>query len=84
MATQQQAPSPALWRLPTVLASVGLSRSALYERISRKEFPEPLSLGGGRAVAWERAAVERWISEQIARGPRSGAERAVYRPKAAV
>lgn len=52
-------------RLPAVKQAVGLSRSAIYEKISRDEFPSPVRLGGGRAVAWVDAEVDGWIAEQI-------------------
>jgi len=52
-------------RLPTVKARTGLSRSTIYLRISRGEFPAPVSLGG-RAVGWVEESVERWLSEKVA------------------
>ena len=36
-------------RLPDVKRSTGLSRSTIYQRITRGTFPKPVSLGG-RAV----------------------------------
>ena len=51
-------------RLPTVKDRTGLSRSTLYLRISKNEFPAPISLGG-RAVGWLEEDVENWLAEKI-------------------
>lgn len=52
-------------RLPEVKASTGLSRSTIYLRISRGEFPPPISLGGGRAVGWVEAEIQQWLEVRI-------------------
>jgi len=57
-------------RLPAVKARTGLSRSTLYLRVSRGEFPRPISLGP-RAVGWVEAHVEAWLSQQIERSSAS-------------
>ena len=54
----------AIIRLPEVKARTGLSRSTIYLRISRGQFPSPVSLGG-RAVGWIETEVQAWIQEQI-------------------
>jgi prophage regulatory protein len=51
-------------RLPAVKARTGLSRSNLYLKISRGEFPKPISLGM-RAVGFLETDVEDWIARQI-------------------
>jgi len=51
-------------RLPIVIERTGLSRSSIYLRISKKEFPAPISLGG-RAVGWVEQDVELWLSEKV-------------------
>ncbi len=51
-------------RLPSVKDLTGLSRSTIYLRISKNEFPAPVSLGG-RAVGWVEADVNSWIAEKI-------------------
>jgi len=51
-------------RLPVVKDVTGLSRSTIYLRISRNEFPSPISLGG-RAVGWLEKDVENWLAEKI-------------------
>lgn len=54
-----------LLRLPTVKARTGLSRSSIYLRISEGRFPAPISLGGGRAVAWVEAEINNWVNSRI-------------------
>ena len=51
-------------RLPAVMARTGLSRSTIYNRISRGGFPTPISLGG-RSVGWVEAEVDAWLTRQI-------------------
>lgn len=50
-------------RLVDVLKMTGLSRSTLYNRIAKKEFPHQISLGS-RAVGWIEAEVEAWLNER--------------------
>lgn len=51
-------------RLPIVKTRTGLSRSTIYLRVSKKSFPEPVSLGG-RAVGWIEDEIEEWLKAQI-------------------
>ena len=51
-------------RLPTVKSRTGLSRSTIYLRIAKGEFPKPISLGG-RAVGWLESDVENWLADKI-------------------
>jgi prophage regulatory protein len=51
------------WRLPDVLRQTGLSRSTIYEMISRGEFPRQIKLGR-RAVGWAADEVIEWINEK--------------------
>ena len=51
-------------RLPTVKELTGLSRSTIYLRVSKNEFPAPISLGG-RPVAWLEYEVNTWLAEKI-------------------
>lgn len=51
-------------RLPTVKELTGLSRSTIYLRISKNEFPAPISLGG-RAVGWLEGDVNAWLTEKV-------------------
>ena len=50
----------------------GLARSTLYLKISRGEFPAPVSLGA-RAVGWVESSVEGWIQGRIEAGRRGAA-----------
>jgi prophage regulatory protein len=59
-------PQPFL-RLKQVKALTGLSRSWIYEAISRGDFPRPISIGA-RAVAWPSQFILDWQKGQIARG----------------
>lgn len=52
-------------RLPEVLYATGLSRSTVYEMMSRRQFPAQVSLGG-KNVAWLASEVELWMDERIA------------------
>jgi prophage regulatory protein len=60
---QQQSTNP-LWRLPTVVAQTGLSKSEIYRRINIGTFPKPLKLGS-RAVAWPAAEIDAWVKSLI-------------------
>lgn len=55
---------PRLLRRPEVQRLTGLSRTGLYDRIRRDEFPAPVSLGGS-AVAWVESEVSAWIQARI-------------------
>lgn len=52
-------------RFPDVRAKVGLSRSTVYLRMSRNEFPQPVSLGD-RAVGWLQSDIDQWLESRIA------------------
>ncbi|MDX2470964.1 MAG: AlpA family transcriptional regulator [SAR324 cluster bacterium] len=51
-------------RLPTVKEYTGLSRSTIYLRISKNEFPHPISLGG-RSVGWLENEINEWLEIKI-------------------
>ena len=55
----------AILRRKQVEARVGLSRSTIYLRIARGEFPAPVSLGA-RAVGWPSNVIDGWIADRIA------------------
>jgi prophage regulatory protein len=57
-------------RLPEMLRMTGLSRSTLYNRIAKKEFPHQVPLGD-RVVGWLKREVDDWISERIRLRPGS-------------
>lgn len=52
-------------RLPEVIHVCGLSRSTVYDLISRSAFPSQVSLGG-KNVAWLASEVSAWMNERIA------------------
>ena len=53
---------PAFYRLRDVMRVTALSRSTIYRRISEGRFPRPVHLGG-RASAWQSAALQAWIDD---------------------
>jgi prophage regulatory protein len=55
-------------RCKQVMQKTGLPRSTLNLKISRGEFPAPISLGA-RAVGWLDSEVEAWIQARIAATP---------------
>jgi prophage regulatory protein len=57
----------AIWRLPEVLRQTGLSRSTIYEMISRGDLPRRVQLGR-RAVGWMAEDVLAWIHAKIESG----------------
>jgi prophage regulatory protein len=52
-------------RLPAVKDRSGLSRSSIYLRMSKGEFPKSISLGG-RAIGWLEEDINQWLDEKIA------------------
>ncbi|WP_393970056.1 helix-turn-helix transcriptional regulator [Kluyvera intermedia] len=57
-------------RLPEVMHLCGLSRSTIYDLISREAFPKQISLGG-KNVAWAQSEITAWMAERIAARNRS-------------
>ena len=51
---------------------VGLGRSAIYDKMSRGDFPRPFQIGP-KCVRWSAAEVEAWCAAR----PRSHGDRAV-------
>jgi prophage regulatory protein len=54
-------------RLTEVQRRVPFSRSTIYLKISRGEFPPPVNIGA-RAVAWVESDIEKWIESRITKG----------------
>jgi prophage regulatory protein len=52
-------------RLPEVMHLCGLSRSTVYDLISRNAFPQQVSLGG-KNVAWLHSEINAWMTARIA------------------
>ena len=61
-----------LIRLSEVQRRVPYSRSTIYLKVARNEFPQPVSLGA-RAVAWVESEVDKWIDQRI-EGERDGVQ----------
>jgi prophage regulatory protein len=51
-------------RLPAVKEKTGLSRSSIYLRMSKGEFPSSISLGD-RAIGWVENSVDNWVEDKI-------------------
>lgn len=64
LATVQSATSIRILRMPAVKVRVGLSRSTIYEAISRNEFPASVSLGA-RAVGWLESEIDAWLESRV-------------------
>ena len=58
-------------RLPQVISAVGLSRSAIYQRISESKFPRQISLGG-RAIGFLDSEIQDWIKSRLAESRTEG------------
>ena len=56
----------AILRLKQVQARTNLSRSYIYLKVSKGEFPAPISLGP-RAVGWLESDIDQWINDCISR-----------------
>lgn len=54
-----------LIRIDCVISIASLSRSAIYDLISKNEFPKQVKLGTTRSAAWVRSEVEQWVDDQI-------------------
>jgi prophage regulatory protein len=50
-------------RLPEVIATVGLRRSAIYARVRDGRFPPPLKITN-HAVGWRESDLARWIAQR--------------------
>ncbi len=58
-------PRDRFMRLPGVINTCGLSRSTIYDLISREQFPSQISLGG-KNVAWLASEIDGWMQARIA------------------
>lgn len=62
-----------LIRLPELQGKIGLSRTAVYERMDERSpyfdpsFPKPIKLGNGKnpPIAWVESEVVAWIESRI-------------------
>lgn len=64
-------PRERFMRLPEVINTCGLSRSTIYDLISRERFPSQVSLGG-KNVAWLASEIDSWMQARIAARPQAG------------
>ncbi len=55
----------ALLRLSTVEAITGLSRSTIYAKLARREFPEPVRIGA-RCTRFRAGDITAWLGAQRA------------------
>ena len=51
-------------RLPNVLVKTGMSRSWIYDRIKKRNFPAPIQLGQ-KAVGWIASEVDDWVANRV-------------------
>jgi len=51
-------------RLPAVKDKTGISRSSIYLRMSKGEFPKSISLGD-RAIGWLESDIKQWLEDKI-------------------
>lgn len=58
-------PRDRFMRLPEVISTCALSRSTIYDLISREQFPSQISLGG-KNVAWLASEIDGWMQARIA------------------
>ena len=59
-----------LIRRAEVMERVGLSKSSIYKRMTAKQFPKPVSIGGGR-VAWVESDINNWIDQRLVEAGRN-------------
>ena len=53
-----------LLRLPAVIATVSLQKSAIYAGVKAGTFPAPVKLSR-RAVCWPESHIKAWVDERI-------------------
>lgn len=54
-----------LLRRTEVEEIVGLRRSAIYDRIAKGTFPQPVRFKAARAVRWRLSDIDTWLEENI-------------------
>ncbi len=62
-------------RLPEVVKITGLSRSTIYLRMSKGDFPKSISLGE-RAVGWLETDVSDWLEFRVIASKEASGEHA--------
>ena len=56
-----------LIRMPDVISLTGLSRSSIYFKMKKKEFPPKIQIGE-RSIAWLEADIYEWINDKLTKG----------------
>lgn len=51
------------YRRPDVESFTGLSRSSIYDMMSKGDFPNPVRIGQ-RAVAWRESDLAAWLAKR--------------------
>jgi len=67
--------STRLIRFNELKSRVGLSKTTIYDRMSKGTFPRPVVLG--TTVAWVEAEIDAWIAARIAERDQGGASQSV-------
>jgi prophage regulatory protein len=57
-------PADAILRLPDVIRVTGLSRSSVYEKARRGQFPKSVRISE-RVIGWRIGEVRRWLREPL-------------------
>jgi tRNA(fMet)-specific endonuclease VapC len=65
----QKTTTKTILRLKSVMSRTGLSRSTIYDLMSRGEFPRPVKLTG-KAVAWPESAIAAPVWHELTYGCR--------------
>ena len=68
MATELAEAIDTFLRLESVKRATGLGRSTIYDLMSEDppQFPRPVKIGNGKAVAWPASEVLKWQRDRIA------------------
>ncbi|WP_336431403.1 helix-turn-helix transcriptional regulator [Providencia alcalifaciens] len=53
-----------LIKIHEVLRRCAISRATLYRLISKKCFPNQVSVTGSRSVAWREDEIQKWINDR--------------------
>ena len=65
-------------KLDELKTTTGLSRSSIYDKVKKGDFPAPVKLGE-RSVAWVAEEVDLWLDARIADRNGKGTGRGVHK-----
>lgn len=67
-------------KLDEIKTTTGLSRSSIYDKVKKGDFPAPVKLGE-RSVAWVSEEIDFWLDARIAdrNGKGKGNSRGVHK-----